>query len=123
MDYESGVDKILINSKLIPFDKDEEEGHFEYTYKGLEIGHNIIEVKAVDKSGNEKIKQIEITFEVEDKIPPIIELINPAQESVYTNKDIYQIEGMVYDNESGIFRVKVNNEILDLVMKEALLIK
>ena len=114
MDYESGVDKILINSKLIPFDKDEEEGHFEYTYKGLEIGHNIIEVKAVDKSGNEKIKQIEITFEVEDKIPPIIELINPAQESVYTNKDIYQIEGMVYDNESGIFRVKVNNEILDL---------
>ena len=123
MDHESGMDKVLINNISIPFDKEREDGYFEYTYKGLKIGKNIIEVKAIDKAKNEETKQIEITFEIEDKNPPIVELINPSQELFYTNKYEYDIEVKVSDSESGIFRVKLNNEIIDLNEEEKFIYK
>jgi photosystem II stability/assembly factor-like uncharacterized protein len=109
VDRESGIDKLLINNIEFESGIRESDGYFEYNYQGLTVGKNEIEVKLIDKAGNLIKKNLVVNVAIEDSIPPTITLVNPDKDLTYTNVSQLAIEGIVTDDKSGIFRLKVNN--------------
>jgi photosystem II stability/assembly factor-like uncharacterized protein len=114
IDHQSGIDRVFINQNEVKVSIKEEDGYFEYNFLDLVIGKNVLEIQIFDRAGNQTKKSIELTFEVNDDIPPRIEMVNPLKDYCFTNTGRYKIEGQAIDDESGIFRVKIDNTILTL---------
>jgi hypothetical protein len=104
-DAESGIDRILINGKLIPFDA---LGNFSYILP-LSEGINFITVVAYDQIGNMASKQVMVRM---DTIPPAITITRPFRSNVTVIDDI-TVEGKIVD-VGGIKSLSINNDSITL---------
>jgi hypothetical protein len=112
-DDESGIRSATINNKRINLDG---RGEFSEILT-LKEGSNTITIKAVDLLGNEAQVQLTVYYIKEDlpidKAPPLIKIFNPKNGDTFS-KDTVEINGRIWDEDSGIDRATMNGINLTL---------
>jgi hypothetical protein len=112
-DNDSGVSIATINNKRITLDK---EGNFSELLS-LKEGDNTITVKASDNAGNEAQVRISVNYTKEeipvDNMPPLIKIFSPKNGDTFS-KDTVEINGRIWDEDSGIDRASMNG--LNLIL-------
>ncbi|MCE5224212.1 C25 family cysteine peptidase [bacterium] len=113
-DDDSGVDEARINNTRLSLSS---EGEFTYR-ASLVIGTNTFNITASDKAGNENDVTITILREKEapkeDKSPPMIKVFYPKYGET-TKEDSIEVNGRIWDDDSGIDRATINQKSLKLM--------
>ncbi len=111
-DDDAGVDWVSVNNRRTSLDRD---GNFSEEVS-LTMGSNTIIVQAQDKAGN----QAEVSINVnrvekppEDNMPPNIRIFYPRDGDFFTEKEV-EINGRIWDEDSGIDRAKLNDNPIPL---------
>mgnify|MGYP004702305913 CR=1 FL=1 len=112
-DIESGIRTATINNKRINLDG---QGEFSEIIT-LKEGSNTITIKAVDLLGNEAQVQLNGSYIKEDlpidKAPPLIKIFSPKNGDTFS-KDTVEINGRIWDEDSGIDKASMNGINLSL---------
>lgn len=112
-DPESGISLASINNKRITLDK---QGEFTETVT-LKEGSNTITIKAVDLANNESQVKLSISYIKEeapiDIVPPLIKIFSPKNGDTFS-KDTAEINGRIWDEDSGIDKASMNGLQLTL---------
>jgi len=109
-DDESGIKSLTINDESIDFDTD---GNFEVKKLDLQIGKNKFKFIATNKYDLQTTQEMTIIREKQDETGPVIIITQPSNNQKFKTS-IITITGYVKDSESGIDKVFVNNNPVEV---------
>jgi hypothetical protein len=111
-DDDSGVSLVTLDQKRISYDQ---QGNFNEKVS-LKEGLNLIEIQAEDRSGNKSELTLRITRineEKKDTTPPSIRIFYPKNGDTFSSESV-EINGRIWDEDSGIDRASMNTKPLVL---------